>query len=169
MAHMYTSLLGDPKLPSPVGTVERQSCSSGNRLKCKTFCPRRSSPVTMQIEMLGGSTATTTAYVCGLKSANTIANCRGWGYLFTSEEALLVFKWGSFCLMCLWVCACVCVCLSVTHTHTYPDLRSRVTSLLALCTTATATAPPRAAVSRTPPMKPPKAAPAPTLEQSLST
>ena len=48
--------------------------------------------------------------------------------------------------------------------HTHPDLA--VTSLLALYTTATATAPPRAAVSRTPPMKPPKAALTPTLEES---
>ena len=62
---------------------------------------------------------------------------------------------------------CVCVC---THAHTY-DLTLpfythpvlKVSSLLALQSTARATTPAMAAVSRTPPMKPPMAAPTAAL------
>ena len=78
--------------------------------------------------------------------------------------------------MCVCVCLCVCVCARA-HTydlpllfHTHPVLK--VSSLLALQSTARATTLAMAAVSRTPPIKPPMAAPTaaptPTQEQPLA-
>ena len=65
------------------------------------------------------------------------------------------------------VCVCVCVCMCVSDFHTHPFLE--VSSLFTLWSTATATTLAMAAVSRTPPMKLPIAAPTAILEQPLAT
>ena len=77
---------------------------------------------------------------------------------------------------CVCMCMCECVCGhghmydSTLLFHTHPVLK--VSSLLALQSMARATTPAMAAVSRTPPTKPPMAtptaAPTPTLEQPLA-
>ena len=69
--------------------------------------------------------------------------------------------WGAMC-----VCTCVVyMCWYDLDTH----LDMAVSSLFTLQNTATATTPAMAPVSRTPPMKPPTAAPTPVLKQSQAT
>ena len=70
--------------------------------------------------------------------------------------------------VCVRVCVCACAHMyDITLLfHTHPVLK--VSSLLALQSTARATTPAMAAVSRTPPTKPPMAAPTATLEQPLA-
>ena len=74
--------------------------------------------------------------------------------------------------MCIYACVsvgvrihiylCMCVCVWNFYTH----FLMAVSSLLILMNTATATIPPMAAVSRTPPTKPPMAVPTPILEHA---
>ena len=69
--------------------------------------------------------------------------------------------------VCVYVCVCVCTCACICDFHTHPLLE--VSSLFTLWSTATATTLAMAAVSRTPPMKLPIAAPTAILEQPLAT